>query len=49
MWSEFLTKLVMRPMQYFRPGSQLQQLITMLSIVDEYPIHSLYLLGNEQH
>ena len=35
-------------MQYFRPGSQLQQLITMLSIVGEYPIRSLYLLGNER-
>ena len=35
-------------MQYFRPGSQLRQLITMLSIVGEYPIRSLYLLGNER-
>lgn len=35
-------------MQYFRPGSQLWQLITMLSIVGEYPIRSLYLLGNER-
>lgn len=35
-------------MQYFRPGSQLRQLITMLSIVGEYPVRSLYLLGNER-
>lgn len=35
-------------MQYFRPGSQLRQLITMLSIAGEYPIRSLYLLGNER-
>lgn len=35
-------------MQYFRPGSQLRQLITMLSIVGEYPIRSLHLLGNER-
>ena len=35
-------------MQYFRPGSQLRQLITMLSIVGEYSIRSLYLLGNER-
>ena len=35
-------------MQYFRPGSQLRQLITMLSIVGEYPIRSLYLLGNKR-
>ena len=35
-------------MQYFRPGSQLRQLITMLSVVGEYPIRSLYLLGNER-
>ena len=35
-------------MQYFRPDSQLRQLITMLSIVGEYPIRSLYLLGNER-
>ena len=48
MWSEFLTKRGDAPMQYFRPGSQLRQLITMLSIVGEYPIRSLYLLGNER-
>lgn len=35
-------------MQYFRPGSQLRQIITMLSIVGEYPIRSLCLLGNER-
>ena len=35
-------------MQYFRPGSQLRQIITMLSIVGEYPIRSLCLLGNDR-
>ena len=32
----------------FRPGSHLDLLITLLSIVGEYPVSSLYLLGNER-
>lgn len=35
-------------MLYIRPGSQAQQLITLLSIVGEYPVRSLHLLGNER-
>lgn len=33
-------------MMYFRPGSQVQQLVTLLSIAGEFPIRSLSLLGN---
>ncbi|MBQ6876049.1 MAG: hypothetical protein IJN46_07415 [Lachnospiraceae bacterium] len=32
----------------FRPGSQVWQLITMLSSVGEFPMRSLHLLGNER-
>lgn len=35
-------------MLYFRPGSQVVQLITLLSFVGEFPVHSLPLLGNER-
>lgn len=35
-------------MLYFRPGSHIWKLITMLSFVGELPFHSLYLLGNER-
>ena len=35
-------------MLYFRTGSQLHRLVTMLSVVGEYPVCSLYLLGNER-
>lgn len=35
-------------MQYIRPGSQVRQVITLLSVVGEYPTQSLYLLGNER-
>lgn len=33
-------------MVHFRPGSQVWQLITLLSIAGEYPVWSLFLLGN---
>ena len=35
-------------MLYFRMGSQLYRLVTMLSVVGEYPMCSLYLFGNER-
>lgn len=35
-------------MLYFRPGSQLWQLTTLLSVVGELPFRSLRLLGNER-
>lgn len=35
-------------MLYIRPGSQVWQLITLLSFVGEYPVRSLHLLGNER-
>lgn len=35
-------------MLYFRTGSQLHRLITLLSVAGEYPTNSLYLLGNER-
>lgn len=35
-------------MLYIRPGSQVRQLITLLSFVGEYPVRSLHLLGNER-
>ena len=35
-------------MLHFRPGSQAWQLITLLSIVGEFPFRSLRLLGNER-
>lgn len=35
-------------MVHFRPGSQVWQLITMLSFVGEFPYRSLQLLGNER-
>lgn len=35
-------------MLYIRPGSQVRQLITLLSFVGEYPVCSLHLLGNER-
>lgn len=47
-WSEFLPKRGVFLMLYIRPGSQAQQLITLLSIVGEYPVRSLHLLGNER-
>lgn len=35
-------------MLYIRPGSQVRQLLTLLSIVGEFPVRSLHLLGNER-
>ena len=35
-------------MLYFRMGSQLHRLVTILSVVGEFPMCSLYLLGNER-
>lgn len=35
-------------MLYIRPGSQVRQLLTLLSFVGEYPFRSLHLLGNER-
>lgn len=35
-------------MIYFRPGSQVQQLVTILSFVGEFPYRSIHLLGNER-
>ncbi|MEY8389874.1 hypothetical protein AALA98_00655 [Lachnospiraceae bacterium 45-W7] len=35
-------------MLHFRPGSQVWQLITLLSVVGEFPFRSLGLLGNER-
>lgn len=35
-------------MVYFRPGSQIWQLIMLLTIVGEFPVSSLHLLGNER-
>lgn len=35
-------------MIHFCPGSQVYQLVTMLSVVGEFPISSLHLLGNER-
>ncbi len=35
-------------MLYFRMGSQLHRMVTMLSVVGEFPMCSLYLLGNER-
>ncbi len=32
----------------FRPGSHTHRLITLLSVVGEYPVRSLHLLGNER-
>ena len=32
----------------FRPGSHLDFLVTLLSIVGEYPVQSVSLLGNER-
>lgn len=35
-------------MIYVRPGSQVHRLITILSVVGDFPIQSLHLLGNER-
>ena len=35
-------------MIYFRTGSQAHRLVTLLSVVGEFPSHSLHLLGNER-
>ena len=35
-------------MLHFRPGSQLHRLVTLLSVVGEFPTRSLHLLGNER-
>lgn len=35
-------------MIYVRPGSQVHRLITLLSVVGDFPIQSLHLLGNER-
>lgn len=35
-------------MIHFRPGSQVWQLVTMLSFVGEFPYRSIHLLGNER-
>lgn len=48
MLSGFLSKRGEFAMLYIRPGSQVWQLITILSFVGEYPVRSLYLLGNER-
>lgn len=35
-------------MIHFRPGSQVWQIVTMLSFVGEFPYRSIHLLGNER-
>ena len=35
-------------MIFVRPGSQVHRLITILSVVGDFPIQSLHLLGNER-
>ena len=35
-------------MLHFRPGSQVHRLVTLLSVVGEFPVHSVHLLGNER-
>lgn len=35
-------------MIHFRTGSQIHRLISVLSVAGEYPVHSLYILGNER-
>lgn len=35
-------------MIHFRPGSQMYQLLTLLSVVGEFPLRSIHLLGNER-
>lgn len=35
-------------MIHFRPGSQMHQLLTLLSVVGEFPLRSIHLLGNER-
>lgn len=35
-------------MIHFRPGSQVYRLVTLLSVVGEFPMRSIHLLGNER-
>ena len=32
----------------FRPGSHVHRLVTLLSVVGEYPVRSVHLLGNDR-